>query len=89
MTRLLQVGSLVAGTLLIAPARVWACPVCFGDPSSPMTHGMNWAIIALLGVTGTVLGGFVAFFLYLFKRSRMMMGQEVGGTRSAHSGGGY
>jgi hypothetical protein len=30
---------------------------------------MKWAIISLLGVTGTVLVGVSAFFLYLRKRA--------------------
>lgn len=67
----------------------WACPVCFGDPNSPMVHAMNWAILLLLGITGGVLTGFAAFIVYLFKRSRMMLGEGVDEARSAQSGGGY
>ena len=25
-----------------------ACAVCYGDPNSPMTHGMNMGILTLL-----------------------------------------
>lgn len=58
------------GTLL-APEVTRACAVCFGDPESPMTDGINLAILTLVGVTGSVLGGFVAFFLHLRKRARL------------------
>lgn len=73
--------------LVMAPGEAWGCPVCFGAVDSPMTHGMNWAIFALLGVTGSVLFGFAAFFMYLFKRSRMTFGEEVEGRPSAQQEG--
>ena len=38
-----------------------ACSVCFGDPNDAQSHGMNMAILTLLGVTGGVLGTVVAF----------------------------
>jgi hypothetical protein len=80
---------MLAGTLLVIPAAAWACPVCFGDPNSPMVHGMNWAILLLLGITGGVLTGFAAFIVYLFRRSRMMLGEGAPEARPVQSGGGY
>jgi len=38
-----------------------ACSVCFGDPNDAQSHGMNMAILTLLGVTGGVLGTVAAF----------------------------
>jgi len=87
--RVLRITSVMVGTSLVMPASVWACPVCFGDPNSPMVHGMNWAILLLLGITGGVLTGFAAFIVYLFKRSRMMLGEGADEARSAQPGGGY
>ena len=29
-----------------------ACSVCYGEPDSPMTRGLTWAIIALGGIVG-------------------------------------
>jgi polyferredoxin len=55
----------------------YACPVCFGNASGPMTDGVNMAILALLGITAAVLGGFVAFFFHLMKRSRLAFGETV------------
>jgi hypothetical protein len=46
-----------------------SCPSCYGDVNSSETQGVQWAIFALLGVTGSVLVGMSAFFLYLRKRA--------------------
>ena len=48
-----------------------ACPNCYGDPQSSMTDGMNMGIVSLLGVTGSVLAGVGAFFLFLRRRLRL------------------
>lgn len=47
----------------------FACPSCFGDPSSSETQAMKWAILSLLAVTGTVLAGVSAFFIYMRRRT--------------------
>jgi hypothetical protein len=46
-----------------------ACSVCFGDPSSPASKGLAWAVFALLGVVFVVLGGFTAFLIFLARRA--------------------
>ena len=46
------------------------CAVCFGDPSSPLTQGFNYAVISLLGVTILVLGSFTMLFLNIRKRTK-------------------
>lgn len=46
------------------------CAVCFGDPTSPLTQGYNYAVVALLVVVGLVLGAFGALFLNIRKRTR-------------------
>jgi hypothetical protein len=51
-----------------------ACPVCYGSTDASTIAGVNLAIFALLGVTGSVLAGFASFFLYIRKRSRMALG---------------
>lgn len=57
--------------LLLGGHAAMACPSCYGAPDSPMTEGMNMAIMSLLGITGAVLAGFVAFFVYLRRRAHM------------------
>ena len=59
-----------ASLLPIHSAR--ACPSCYGAADSSMTDAMNMAIFSLLGVTGSVLVGLVAFFVYLRRRARMI-----------------
>jgi len=46
--------------------------VCFGDPSSPLTHGYNLAVIALLVVVVSVLTAFAVLFLNFRKRAKKL-----------------
>ncbi len=59
---------------LMTPRLAWACPVCPGDPSSPMAIGASWSILGLLGITAGMFSAFAGFFLYLMKRGRMAIG---------------
>ena len=72
----------VMAVALATPRLSWACPMCFGDPSSPMAIGASWGILLLLGVTAGVLSAFAGFFLYLMKRSRMVLGERGEPARS-------
>ena len=47
-----------------------ACPVCFGAKDSPMTAGMNMAILTMLGIIGSVLMGFVGIFIFMWRRNK-------------------
>jgi len=49
-----------------------ACPVCFGSPNTPSAHGMNNAIVFLLGMVGFVQIGFVALFFSFWRRARAL-----------------
>lgn len=61
----------------LTPESVLACPVCFGASDAPAAQGANLAIFTMLGVTGSVLGTFLGFIAYLFRRARMLRtGQE-------------
>ncbi len=46
------------------PSATFACAICYGDPDSPLTDGLTWAILALALVVGCVLTGVVAFFVH-------------------------
>jgi len=48
------------------------CAVCFGDPTSPLTKGFNFAVISLLIVTVLVLIAFAKMFLDFRKREKMI-----------------
>jgi hypothetical protein len=60
---------LCALVLCALPQTAGACSVCFGDPNSPVAQGVVMGVLALLGVVFVVLGGFVAFFVYLARRA--------------------
>lgn len=49
-----------------------ACAVCYGDPSSPLVQGANMGVLFLLGVIVTLLVLFAGFFIYLWKRGRIL-----------------
>ncbi|MBJ12344.1 MAG: hypothetical protein CMG62_04590 [Candidatus Marinimicrobia bacterium] len=42
--------------LLMFHSNIYACSTCYGNPDSPASEGINYAIITLLGITGGVLG---------------------------------
>ena len=48
---------IAAALFLAAPHAVQACPVCFGDPDSPLTHGARQGILTMLILTYSVLIG--------------------------------
>jgi hypothetical protein len=65
--------SLLAFAFFLSAGPVWACPVCYGSTDASTIAGVNLAILALLGVTGSVLAGFGSFFLHIRKRSKMAL----------------
>ncbi len=64
--------AILLGLCLMTPRDVWACGVCFGDPNSPQTEGMNYAIMLMLIVTGCVLGGFITAIIVFCQRGKQM-----------------
>ncbi len=46
-----------------------ACPSCYGAADSPLTAGMDAAILVMLGITGVVLSMIVGVFLFLWRRA--------------------
>jgi hypothetical protein len=48
-----------------------ACPACFGAEETTMVGGTKLGVLAMLGVLLAVQGGFVAFFVYLRRRSKL------------------
>ncbi len=56
--------------LLVAAQAALACPVCYGAKDSPMTAGMNDAILVMLGIVGIVLLLIVAAAIVLWRRYR-------------------
>lgn len=58
---------------LLAPARLFACATCFGGSiDSPITDGMNWAILTLGICISTVLAAFLTFLIYAIRKSEAL-----------------
>lgn len=74
--------SMLALLMLFVQSEALACPVCYGDKESAEVEGARWAIMFLLGVTGTVLSGVVAFVVHLRRRARLLQGGAADLTSS-------
>jgi len=57
---------------------VMACSVCYGDPNSPMTKGVEAGVLVLLGVVGTVLLLLASLLLFWMRRAASL--DEAGGS---------
>ena len=68
--------SLVTVFVGAAPASALACATCYGASDSPLAQGMNWGIVTLLGVIGSVLAGIVAFFVHVGAKSAKLNAGE-------------
>ena len=71
-------GGMIASLVIFAgSARLLACTFCFGAEESSLIDGAKLGILVMLGITFTVQGGFVGFFLYLRKRAKRMADVEL------------
>ena len=66
-----------AFVLIGGNATALACPVCFGAEETSMIEGTKLMLFALLGITLTVQGAFVGFFLYLRHRAKRNAEMEL------------
>lgn len=73
-----QILLLTSALLIALPDIILACDKCFGaGVDTPVTQGISLAMMALLGITGSVLGGITAFFLFLRRRAKMFESGEI------------
>lgn len=65
-----------AAVLVLAAAfQPWtasACAICYGEPDSPASKGLTWAIVALGVIVLGVLAGAVAFFVQAARKAALM-----------------
>jgi len=70
------VAAAAVGAASLVPAQ--ACEACFGaNVDSPLVDGAKLGVALLLGVTLSVQGGFIAFFLYLRRRAKRLQAAEL------------
>ncbi len=55
-------------TLTFCAGLAHACPACYGQADSPMTAGMNAAILTMVGIISFVLSGIVAVAVMMRRR---------------------
>jgi hypothetical protein len=71
MGRLVTALVAVLAVSLAAALPAAACQVCFGDPNSPLTRGVEMGVWFLLAVILLVEAAFgIFFFVYLRRRAR-------------------
>jgi len=58
--------------VLARPDSLFACATCYGASDSPLAQGMNWGIMTLLAVVGSVMFGIVGFFVHVGRRSKRL-----------------
>ena len=63
--------------LLGGGSTLLACPVCFGAEETGMIDGARLGVLVMLAVLLAVQAGFVAFFLYLRKRAKLIADVEL------------
>jgi hypothetical protein len=79
MNRLKLIFFTVTGAaLVLLPDAALACEKCYAATATdtPTVKGIGLAMLGLLLITVIVLGGIVAFFLYMRKRARMIASGE-------------
>jgi len=81
--RILGGGKLIlawATVVMVAglPAVASACAVCYGEPDSPASRGLTWAIVALGSVVVCVLAGVVGFFVQSNRKAAGLSSEESG-----------
>ena len=84
ITRVLTTATAV---VIGSSSSVLACPVCFGAEETSMIDGAKLGVLALLGITLVVQGGFLAFFLYLRKRAKLIADIDLDTEWSQLQGG--
>ncbi len=58
-------------------SRVLACAACFGAQETSMIDGTRVGVLVMLAILLAVQGGFVGFFLYLYKRAKRIADIEL------------
>jgi hypothetical protein len=75
--RLATVAATACAVIIGGGARVLACPVCFGAEETSMIDGTRIGVLVMLAILLAVQGGFVGFFVYLYKRAKRIADIEL------------
>ena len=72
MSTFKKLAIVLVAAWLILPRAAMACATCYGAADSPMTSGMNNAILTLIGVVGLVYVGIGKVILDFRRRSKKL-----------------
>ena len=72
-----QAFATAVAVMIFGSSSVFACPVCFGAEETSIIDGTKLGVLVLLAITLAVQGGFVAFFLYLRKRAKLIADADL------------
>jgi hypothetical protein len=72
-----QAFATAVAVLIFGSSSVLACPLCFGAEETSVIDGTKMGILVLLAITLAVQGCFVAFFLYLRKRAKLIADADL------------
>jgi hypothetical protein len=75
--RFMRVVTIAMALLIGGSSRAFACPLCFGAEETAVIDGTKIGILVLLAITLAVQGGFVAFFMYLRKRAKLIADADL------------
>jgi hypothetical protein len=70
-------GATAVFVMLAGGSRLLACPVCFGAEETSMIDGTRLGVVVMLAILLAVQGGFVGFFVYLYKRAKRIADIEL------------
>ena len=69
--------AVVIALVILSASDAFACPMCFGAEESSLIDGAKLGILIMLGITFAVQGAFLAFFLYLRRRAKLIAEQDL------------
>mgnify|MGYP001322435553 CR=1 FL=1 len=65
-----MLNKLVAIVIVIMPGLLFPCAVCYGNPESPMSHGMNMGVLTLMGFIFFVLAIIISSIIFISIRTK-------------------
>ena len=83
----MRILTIAMAVMIGGSSSAFACPVCFGAEETSMIDASRLGILVLLLVTFAVQGAFVAFFLYLRKRAKLIAEIDLDNEWSELQGG--
>jgi hypothetical protein len=76
-----------AAVVIGGSSSVFACTVCFGAAETSIIDATKLGILVLLGITLSVQGAFLGFFLYLRQRAKRIADIDLDTEWSELQGG--